>query len=410
MTWQILLILAIAVVFYAAIPAVGAFLARSQWRRFRRTVIEVSHFPTATPTAASRERSASVGYYRFFGTLEAIQGNDRIWITNGRFSVAAELRGVRVYLLPEDDGKEQGSADQRGARSAELGSVPWNRIFSLPEGTPVFVGGAFFPEEGRGVFRDNGRATLLVVIHDCPRESVMRHAISGGRQRNEYMNPLTLPSVVIGSLSLILFAFSLLPGSERFVTLLALTAGLAPALPFLPPGFPLYFLYRTYWKKARLMRVQRDIVDLPMRYFPGPSSETNGKRATLLPDLEPYLMVRGREHTAGRGTLDCDGTVFTLPEGLKRITLTLPRRRAARIDPEECVVFASYSVDADRIVLQKPDDPLAELVLVPGDPDAISRESGLAARSYTIISGGFIVLNVAVNLPIVFLLLSLLIR
>jgi hypothetical protein len=431
MTWHILLIFAIAVVFYAAIPAVGAFMARSQWRGFRKTVVEVSHYPTATPTAASRDRSATVGYYRFFGTLEAIQGDDRIWITNGRFSVAADLRGVRVYLLPEDDGEEQESTETRGTKSAELGSVPWSRIFSLPEGTPVFVGGAFFPEEGRGVFRDYGATRLLVVIHDCPRESVMQHAISGGRHRNEYMNQLTLPSVVIGALSLILYAFSLLPGSERFVALIALTAGLAPALPFLPPGFPLYFAYRSFWKKARLMRVQRDIVGLPLRYFPGPGSEAGGKRATLLPDLEPYLMVRGREVTTGpedraspqgragreagqegivAASLVCNGSSFALPANLRRIAVTLPPRRAARIDHEECVVFASYSVEGERIVLQKPEDPLAELVLVPGDPGAISRESGLAARSYTIISGGFIVLNVAVNLPLVFLLLSLAFR
>ena len=112
----------------------------------------------------------------------------------------------------------------------------------------------------------------------------MHHAISGGRQRNEYMNPLTLPSVVIGALSLVLFAFSLLPGSDRFISPDGAHRGARPRPPLPPPRFSPHFIYRSFWKKARLMRVQRDIVGLPLRYFPGPSAEAHGKRATLLPD------------------------------------------------------------------------------------------------------------------------------
>ena len=104
---------------------------------FRRTVIEVSRYPTAGPAAMGRERSAAVGKCRFFGTLEAIQGDDRIWITNGRLSVAAELRGVRVYLIPESEGGPERPGGPRAA-GGELRSVPWSRIFSLPEGTPIF--------------------------------------------------------------------------------------------------------------------------------------------------------------------------------------------------------------------------------------------------------------------------------
>ncbi|HEY9596036.1 MAG TPA: hypothetical protein VHE79_16260, partial [Spirochaetia bacterium] len=350
-------------------------------------------------------------YHRFFGTLEAIQGNDRIWITNGRFSVAADLRGVRVYLIPDDDGADGRPVDARGSSSPGLGSVPWSRIFSLPEGTPVFVAGTFVSEEGRGVFKDDPRGKLLVVIHDCPRESVMRQAISGGRQRNEYINSLTLPSVGIGSLSLILLAFTLLSAGERLLAVTALTAGLGPLLPFLPPGFPLYFAYRSFWKKARLLRVQRDILRLPLGYFPGPDEGANGMRATLLPDLEPYLMVRGRE-LEGADALLCGDARLGLPEGIQRIGVTLPRRRAVRAaeGAAPSVVCAGYTVTDDQVVLKKPDDPLAAFVLIPGDPASLSEESAGAARWHTIVSGFFISLNVAVNVPLVFLLLTLLIR
>src|SRR5271157_3429019 len=118
MAGHLLLVIGIAVLFYAGLPALGAFQARGQWRRFRTTVTRVSRYPTATPGVVGRERSAPVGYYRFFGTLEAIQGDDRIWLTNGRFSVAADLRNVRVYLIPEAEHAETGTP--------ALGSVPWS--------------------------------------------------------------------------------------------------------------------------------------------------------------------------------------------------------------------------------------------------------------------------------------------
>lgn len=190
MAETILLVLGIAILFYAALPAVGAFLARARWRRFRATVTTVSHYPTASPGAVGRDRSAPLGRYRFFGTLEAIQGEDRIWFTNGRFSVAADLRNVRVYLIPEMESSESFPLSGPGAAPTALGSVRWSRIFSLPEGTPVFVGGELFSEEGRAVFRDSGRTRLLVVIHDCPRETVVLHAISGAGSATSTSTPL----------------------------------------------------------------------------------------------------------------------------------------------------------------------------------------------------------------------------
>jgi len=411
MAGHLLLVIGIAVLFYAALPALGAFHARGQWRRFRRTVTTVSHYPTATPGVVGRERSVPVGCYRFFGTLEAIQGDDRIWLTNGRFSVAADLRHVRVYLIPESESNEPVSLSGRGAAAA-LGSVPWNRIFSLPEGTPVFVGGALFSEEGRGVFRDNGRTRLLVVIHDCPKESLVLRAISGGRQRNEYMNTFTLPSVAIGSLSLILFAFSLLALPERLVSLLALTAGLAPLSPFLPPGFPLYFAYRSYWKKARLLRVQRDVVRLPLRYFPTSPGAARGRRATLLPDMEPYLMVRGTGDQRGADVIMSEGARLELPPGISRVEVELPRGGMRRLGNSESerVAFCGYTVEADGVRLRKPDDPMAGCILLPGDPEVLSRESDRAALRDELVSAAFMALDVVVNLPLVFILLSLVIK
>jgi len=403
MTWYVALALGLAVLFYAAIPGIGGLLARGRWRVFRRTVVDVSRYPTAGPKSAGREPNVFVGLYRFFGTLEAIQGDDRIWITNGRFSVAADLRDVRVYLLPEGGGGSEAGAD---AGEGDLRSVPWSSIFSLPEGTPVLVGGALFSEEGRGVFRAHGRNQLLVVIHDCPRESIMERVIWGGRHRNEYMNPFTLPSVATGALSLVILAYSLLANPEnRIAALVSLTVGLAPVSPFLPPGFPLYFAYRHFWKKARLMRAHRDVVRLPLRYFPRLPGAGRARQATLLPDMEPYIMIRGTLRSDPPAIVS-EGVAAALPEPLQEISEGLPGSERAA----ECVVFGAYREQGDGIALSRPEDPMAELVLVRGDPETIAGACDRAALRGEIVSALFIALNIAVNLPLVFLILSLLVR
>jgi len=411
MIWYLVMILGLAALFYIAIPGVGAFLARARWRVFRRTVTAVSRYPTVNPPAASSERNAFVGLFRFFGSLEAIQGENRIWISNGRFSVEADVRDVSIYLLPEGGGAPSNVQGERDTADAGLRSVPWSRIFSLPEGTPIFVGGALFSEEGRPVFRGHGRIRLLVVIHDCPRESIMHQAIWSGRQRNEYMNAFTLPSVVTGSLSLLLLAYWLLTKPDlQIPALVSLTAGLAPVSPLLPPGVPLYFAYRHFWKKARLMRAQRDVVRLPLRFFPFIPGAARRRRAALLPDMEPYMMVRGllRGEDGGAAVIVTEGTEVRLSADAKRIGIDLPGRRLS--GEAESVAFGAYRENGDGITLRKPEDPMAELILVPGDPEEIAARCARFALRWEIVSVLFISLDLAVNVPLLFFLLFLLMR
>jgi hypothetical protein len=408
MTVHLLLILAAAALFFAAIPAVGAFVARDQWRRFRRAMTAASLYPIASPALvawAARGNNARPGRCRFFGTLEAIQGEDRVWIRSGRFSVAADLRGVRVFLIPDDTPDD--GAPARGRWATSLASVPWNRIHSLPEGTPMFVGGGFVVEEGRLIFHDRAETPLLLVIHDCSRESILARAIGSGRQRNEYINSLTLPSAGIGSLVLLLLAFTFLGIPERLSGLIAFTAALAPLVPFLPPGFLLYFAYRSAWKKARRLRSQRDVVRLPLRFFP-PAGARRGLRAALLPDMEPYVMIHGAED--GSGAVVAEGRRFALPAGTTRLEVDLPSLGRLRERGSECVVFSGYQVDGDELTLAPAGDPMAGTILVPGIPEAIARASDQGARVYTLLSGLFISLNVVINAPLLLIGLALLIR
>jgi hypothetical protein len=128
--------------------------------------------------------------------------------------------------------------------------------------------------------------------------------------------------------------------------------------------------------------------------------------------MEPYLMVRGTMDGTDAGVIVSEGAPITLPPGIRRLEVDLPARRRTRAgaSAQECVAFAAYREIGDGIELLKPEDPMAEQVLVPGDPESISRASERTARWYEAMSALLITLNIIVNVPIVFLLLSLLIR
>jgi hypothetical protein len=180
--------------------------------------------------------------------------------------------------------------------------------------------------------------------------------------------------------------------------------------PFLPPGFPLYFAYRSYWKKARMLRVQRDIVGLTLRYFP--TRPQNEERGTLLPDMEPYLMIRGSWDALDGTLVTSAGARIALPPETRRVEISLPRawRRKAGASLDHDVVLSGYSVDNDQLQLRASEDPMAGTLLIPGDPEAIAWASDRAARFYEVVSAVLIGASIALNVPLIFLLLSQLIR
>jgi hypothetical protein len=165
----------------------------------------------------------------------------------------------------------------------------------------------------------------------------------------------------------------------------------------------LYFLFRHFWKKARLMRAERDLALLPMRYFP-PADGTVGEgprqmRATLLPDLEPYMMVCGREVPGNPPYLMAAGEMIGIPGETRRIELS-------RGGDGESYLFGAYG-DADGAIrMRKPEDPMAELVLVAGNPEVIAAACGRTARRYEIVSALIIGANVSINVTAILFLLS----
>ncbi|MCX7028813.1 MAG: hypothetical protein NTU62_01680 [Spirochaetes bacterium] len=386
MAWMLAPVAGVALLFFLVLPGVGAFLARARWRTFRSALSAVSRWPTADarhepPSSGAGEPDGFVGFHRFFGSLEALQGDDRIWLSGAAGSVAVDLRGVSVYLLPAATGTGRARADE------ELSSVPWNRIFALSEGTTLLVGGALYREEGRSIFKARDGTPPLALIYDCPRSAIMRRAIRGGRHVNEYWNPFTLPSLVTGSFILAVLAWILMGRPDaRFAAVTALAAAVSPLTPFLPPAFPLYFLYRLSWRHGRRLRAERDLANLPLRWFPTMAGGTD-QFVTLLPDLEPYAMLRGT--LVDSRTLDAGGLRVRLPEG------------SILASEGEVWAFGTWREDRGEVSLAEPDDPLAELAVVAGDPRVRAARCSSGARRYLAASAALIGLTVAVNLFLV---------
>ena len=207
----------------------------------------------------------------------------------------------------------------------------WRRIYSLPAGTPMFVGGSLELENGQGRVPRPGRASRwLVVIYDGPRETILPRAIGGGRQKNEYWNRFTLPALITGSFFLVVIAFLLLRFPPlRLPAILALTLSTFPLAPLLPPGVALYFLYRGLWKRARLLRAERDLLVLPLRYFPE-EERTGGERtAPVLPTggrRSPMTSHGGRRTRNWRTVAGHPGRGAGAPPAAGRVH---PLRRAA---------------------------------------------------------------------------------
>jgi hypothetical protein len=387
----VLLAFGVALLFFVLIPGIGAFSVRSRWRVFRWRVQECSLYPILR-YADLAAADGNQGCFRVLGELEAFQGRNRVWINTGAFTVEADLAGVRLHLLPSlisSKGEEQVLPDEQPAEA------PWDRIFSLPSGMKLFVGGRLYLEDGRGVFRSEPREPLLVVFYDGEPRSILARAIWGGRQRNEYWNQFTLASLLTGFFCLALLAYvalrtpqTVLPGIPGLV---ALSLALAPVAPFLPPGVALYFLYRFFWKKARRLRAERDLLRLPLRHFP-PDQASGEERGVPLVTGETYLM-------SSNPNLKLRGE-----PALRTCSVR------GRCPGPEWLFGALDSSGPEGRVLRVPQDPLAELVRVPGDPVQLAQRCNRLAYALELAAAACFGLGTVGNLFLILLLLRLTLR
>lgn len=393
--YLLLLVLLVAFIFYGLIPGIGAFFARSRWRLFRRRIQESSLYPFLGYSDLSKQGDF-LGNYRVFGDLEAIQGNNSIWINNGSFTVEADLKAAKLYFLPSFSVASQKAPVERlqdVIPDEQPAMVSWDQVFSLPAGIKMFVAGPLFSHEDRAVFRSQAREPLLVVLYDGPQSTILQRAIWAGRQKNEYWNQFTLASLLTGSFCMLLLAYIMLRSiPSGLPPLAALSLAFFPISGLLPPGFILYYLYRHFWKQARLLRAERDLLRLPLRYYP--NRGTRDEALIRLPTGEPYLHSRD----AGlliKGDLIVRGA-------------SLPYRQADRAGSYE--LFGAYEEQDGECWLQVPRDPMAELVLVLGDPEVLADGCNARAHLFELLSLLCVFFGLGVNLLLLLAIWHLIIR
>ncbi len=393
------LVFGLACTFFIIIPGAGAVSVRRRWRRFRRAVVGSALAPTVTYTALSqlRRTAGGAGRYRFFGRLEAIEDDDVIWLNDGAISVAADVARTTAYLLPAAGAREQPS---QPFSEETPDRVPWSRLTTLPERTPVFVAGPLRLEGDRPVFRAEAAGDeLLLILYDGPDEEVLQHSVWTGRQRNEYWNLLTPASLAVGSLALLLAAYILLRiPADGGAAILAVSCALIPILPLLPPGFISFPLYRRMWRRGRYLRAERDILRLPLRH------DFDARGETLLPDGERYVMC----------TVDAAAAAELVRAGAQRLDVSVAEAEPARArEPARYFVFGrpgdaagAGAPPSGAEETRRPNDPMAGLLVIPGEPSRLARRSQRTAQLYEISAVASLLVGAGINFYIALLLVS----
>jgi hypothetical protein len=337
-------------IFYLLIPIAGAFRLRSQWRRFRQRVAELRIAPElrySDLAAAKNEGRNRVGHFRLLGTIEAIEGQNRVWVRGRLVSALVDLSRAPLYVAAPGP-PEAGSIER----------LSWASVSSLVEGTSIFVAGLLSMEEGRPVFVDGPEEALIAVCYDGDEEKIISRLIASGRAQNEYWNYASIISLSLGvaAISGILLLF----GTTLFSTLRALIflAGVLPILPFAPPGLALFFAYYRLWRMAIAARTLRDLLRLALSY--------SAERRTL---------AEGETPPQGATWLGLPGAGLDERGAGPRLTLFSPEKQG---------------------------NPGAETFIVEGDPERLMRLAERRAAFYAGVSGLSFALALLLNFSLAF--------
>lgn len=234
-----------ALVFYALLPVIGAFFARAQWRRFRRSVTEAAALRRFEAAAPSVDAPGSDPVL-IAGEIEAIGGASELWIKTEGGSCVVDLSGAWVHVFAVRAG------------SARVERRRWRGMPSIGPGARAFIAGRIERREGRPSM--DGAAVSLALIHDGDDDDIVSRAIWAGRHENEYWNPLSQVSIALGAASMgAVLSLAISDRTPALVTAMTLVAAFSPVMPLLPPGVIGFLGYRRFWKQARFLRARRDV-------------------------------------------------------------------------------------------------------------------------------------------------------
>ena len=179
----------------------------------------------------------------------------------------------------------------------------------------------------------------------------------------------------------------------RFPALVALTLSFMPIIPLLPPGVFFMLLYSRLWRRGRILRGERDLWNLPLRYFI--PERRNGSAAgppaeVLLPDGERYAVEIFPSLEEARACAEAS-SVEILTSSFK------PGRHGP---------YHLYGSPDRNGRLTAPDDPFAAHIIVPGDPVLLSRGCRREAHLHEIFAAVAFTAAILVNAVLVFALLG----
>jgi hypothetical protein len=253
--------------------------------------------------------------------------------------------------------------------------IRWNQLSALTGEARVFVGGTLALLDKRWTFVSSRENPLFVIFFDGPDSSLAVRAIRAGRQRNEYWNAFTPYAFVMGALCEILIALYFLSRPAfRLTVITSFIAVFTPIFPLIPPGILFTVVYRRLWWQARLFRVYRDLVRLPLRHLP------LGEGSCLLPNGERY------------GSFYCD----TLPAEAENVPLLIPGIEK-RKNEGWFIYGALPETPADGPIPQAPADPFAAFGAVPGKPEILVRRFTLKAYIFETVAWLLLLSGIALN-------------
>jgi hypothetical protein len=254
------------IVCYGLLPFIGGVIRRYNWYNFRKRVAKLRFCPLLNygnywQTGEDGEEAAGAdSVYRFSGGFESVTDGRTLWIRSEDLTVPVSLQNAESYLLPvrKNEGPPEG---EQGEMPPEI--IRWEKISTLIEGAKVFVGGQLKNVNGCRSFVSIKENPLIVIFYDCPDSALVPQMIQSGRQRNEYWNPVTPYSLVVGALGLILTALLYRSRPAYHLTVIVSVIALfVPLYPIIPPGLLLTGIYRRLSRTARGLRALGDLARL----------------------------------------------------------------------------------------------------------------------------------------------------
>jgi hypothetical protein len=268
----LVLIIVIAVFWYALIPLAGVFISRHNWRGFRERFAYLCQKPLLNYTLLRQNKN---GEYHFIGNFESVTNNNTLWIKNDKLTAPVSLKNAQTYMMPLTEKKRDAHIDEKvhvdandfDINTASPRRLNWNKVSALTAGAKVFIGGVLKIIDGQQTFISSRKHPLLIIFYECSERTLSAGVVRAGMYQSEYWNTITPYSIIGGFFSLMWIAQLFFARPVYRVTVLsAIVAIFGPLFPLLPPGLVFTIFYRYLWWRACLYRIFRDTALLPLKY------------------------------------------------------------------------------------------------------------------------------------------------